>query len=86
MKTFKKDGTVHELIKSSGAVELYKLSYELGGDCVGYTVMRRVKKPLPFDKSGDTYMSLPSSSVFGIHGWSYYTLCGALEKFNSLVV
>lgn len=83
--TFKKDGTIHTLIKISGVIELYELRYEEGGTVVGYSVMRRTKKPLPFDKSGNTYMALPSSSLWGIHGWSYMTLCGAEKKFKKLL-
>lgn len=83
--TFKKDGTIHKLLKVDGVVELYELSYD-GSSVVGYSVMRRTKKPLPFDKSGNTYMALPSSSLWGIHGWSYMTLCGALDRFNKLVL
>jgi hypothetical protein len=84
--TFKKDGTIHTLIKISGVIELYELRYEEGGTVVGYSVMRRVRKALPFDTSGATYMALPSSSFWGIHGWSYYTLCGALDRFGKLLV
>lgn len=84
-KIFKKEGTIHKLLKVDGVVELYELSYEEDGVVVGYSVMRRVKKPLPFDTTGTTYMALPSSSLWGIHGWSYMTLCSAEKKFKKLL-
>jgi hypothetical protein len=85
MKSFKKDGTIHKLIKIDGVVEMYELRYEENGLIVGYSVMRRVKKALPFDTTGATYMALPSSSLWGIHGWSYMSLCGAQKRFGDLV-
>jgi hypothetical protein len=85
MKIFKKDGTIHKLIKIDGVIEMYELRYEESGVVVGYSVMRRVKKALPFDTTGATYMALPSSSLWGIHGWSYMSLCGAQKRFGDLV-
>ena len=83
---FKKDGTYHRLIKVDldKLVYLYELSYdEL--TVVGYSVMRCKVKLVPYSEDGDTYIAPPTSNQFGIHGWSYYNLCRAVNKFESLV-
>ena len=83
--TFKKDGVVHELVRVEGMIEMHKLSYPESGTVIGYSVMRCRYKQVPFGAVGEVYRARPSSSLWGIHGWSYYCMGRANERFESLL-
>jgi len=93
---FNKDGITHKLIKYSDTanedrgevgkaygVGLYELSLVGENDVVGYNVHRMRVRFNSFDQV--TYLAQPSSDLWGVDGFSYYTLCGGLTKFEEIL-
>lgn len=93
---FKKEGLYHRLVEisicgtgmvkkgSKVGVGVYGLSYENGGQFVGYVVVN-LRLRLNRFENDKPYISFPSSEKWGVDGFSYYNLRGGLVKYEELV-
>ena len=95
-QTFNKDGIAHKLIRYSETtnpdrgevgkaygVGLYELSLVGENEVVGYNVHRMRVRFNSFDQI--EYLAQPASGLWGVDGFSYYTLCKSLTKFNEMI-
>ena len=86
-QNYKKDGFNFELIERNGNVAIYKQS-KPDYVSVNYetVIIRKRKTDNDFvgTKAGDEY--LPSTSEWGMYGWSYRTLEQAREKMSKIIL
>lgn len=84
-QNYKKDGFIHTLLQRTDNVAIYRKSK---GDILYFetVVIRKRLKDNDFvgTKAGDEY--LPSTSEWGVYGWTYRDFESAHEKMSKIIL